>query len=195
MMAKLPELRDDDVAGTSAAQRQRRNHKQEPLMLRHWLIAHDLDASADDAAAEAAAIADGVAVVAPGERPRLVLAHVVNPVPLVVSPDVMGLPDISAGLAADIEDAQRALSERAAVLAARWPRLTVEAQLLRGPTVLTLLEAIERSHVDAVAIGSHNRRGIAHALLGSIAESLVAKARKPVLVVHPAPPSGWGAVM
>lgn len=164
-------------------------------MLRHWLIAHDLDDSADDAVAAAAAVADAVAVAVPGDKPRLLLAHVVNPVPLVISPDVMGIPDVSAGFAAGIEDADRALQERAATLARRWPRLSVEARLLRGPTVPTLLEAIEREHVDAVAVGSHNRKGVAHALLGSVAESLVHKARKPVLVVHPATSSGPAPVM
>lgn len=50
----------------------------------------------------------------------------------------------------------------------------------------TIVAAAERLNVDAVSLGSHGRGGVARALLGSVAESVLRHAHRPVLVV-PAP--------
>ncbi len=39
---------------------------------------------------------------------------------------------------------------------------------------------------DLIVIGTHGRRGISHALLGSVAEKIVRTATRPVLTVHAA---------
>lgn len=153
-------------------------------MLRNWLIAHDLDGSADDAAAAVASLVAGL--VDDGRPPpRLVICTVVPPLPLVISPDVMGLPDINNDLAANIEIARTSLHERCVALANAHPRLAIEERLCRGPAGPTLIDTAEREHVDAIAVGSHNRRGLARALLGSVAGHVAQHARKAVLVVHP----------
>ncbi|MDP2341877.1 MAG: universal stress protein [Deltaproteobacteria bacterium] len=157
-------------------------------MFLHWLIAHDFDAGADAASLAAAQIADGQARAA-GSKGRVVLCHVVNPVPLVITPDMMGLPDMNASLAADVEEAKRLLAEKAKALQARFPALQVETRLGHGPTVATLLDEAEEQHVDAIAVGSHGRKGIAWALMGSVSEKAVHKSRKPVLVVKIDEPS------
>ncbi|MDP2343003.1 MAG: universal stress protein [Deltaproteobacteria bacterium] len=157
-------------------------------MYLQWLIAHDFDAGADAAALAAAQLADGQARAA-GGKGRVVLCHVVNPVPLVITPDLMGLPDMNANLAANIEQATRLLQGKANALQARFPSLQVEARLCQGPTVPTLLEEAEHQHVDAIAVGSHGRKGVAWALMGSVSERAVHKSRKPVLVVKVDEPS------
>jgi nucleotide-binding universal stress UspA family protein len=156
--------------------------EEETAMFLQWLIAHDFDAGADAAASAAAELAAGQAK-AVGGKGRIVLCHVVNPVPLIITPDMMGLPDMNATLAADVEQSTRLLKAKASALQERFPTLTVEARLCQGPTVPTLLDEAEHQHVDAIAVGSHGRKGVAWALLGSVSEKAVHKSRKPVLVV------------
>jgi nucleotide-binding universal stress UspA family protein len=47
-----------------------------------------------------------------------------------------------------------------------------------------VLAAAERLGADLVVVGTHGRRGFQHALLGSVAESLVRASPVPVLTVH-----------
>ncbi len=157
-------------------------------MYQQWLIAHDFDPGSDAAATAAAELAESQAKAA-GGKGRLVVCHVVNPVPLVITPDVMGLPDLSATFASDIEAATRVLRETGKALQARFPALKVETQLCQGPTVIAILDEAERQHVDAIAVGSHGRKGLAWAFLGSVSEKAVHKSRKPVLVVKVDEPS------
>ena len=42
----------------------------------------------------------------------------------------------------------------------------------------------EEIGADIIVIGTHGRRGLARALLGSIAENIIRTATRPVLVVH-----------
>jgi nucleotide-binding universal stress UspA family protein len=49
-----------------------------------------------------------------------------------------------------------------------------------------IVQAAERLRVDAIALGSHGRDGLARALVGSVAETVLRHAHRPVLVV----PSG-----
>ncbi len=49
----------------------------------------------------------------------------------------------------------------------------------------TLVDATEKGQVDLVVIPTHGRKGIAHALLGSVTERVVRGAHCPVLVVRP----------
>jgi nucleotide-binding universal stress UspA family protein len=39
-------------------------------------------------------------------------------------------------------------------------------------------------HGDLIVVGTHGRRGVAHAILGSVAEKILRSAKLPVLVVH-----------
>ena len=47
-----------------------------------------------------------------------------------------------------------------------------------------ILEAAERVHADLIVIGTHGRRGVRRALLGSTAEAVVRTAPCPVLTVR-----------
>ncbi len=47
-----------------------------------------------------------------------------------------------------------------------------------------ILQAAKETHADLIVIGTHGRRGIARALLGSVAEAVVRTAPCPVLTVR-----------
>ena len=53
-----------------------------------------------------------------------------------------------------------------------------------GKPAGTIMQAAERLNVDAISLGSHGRGGLARALLGSVAEEVVRRSTRPVLVVR-----------
>ncbi len=59
-----------------------------------------------------------------------------------------------------------------------------KAVLARGVAWKEILAAIERGNPDLVVMGTHGRRGIRHALLGSVAERIVRCSPAPVLTVR-----------
>lgn len=52
-----------------------------------------------------------------------------------------------------------------------------------GKPAEALVAAAERLNVDAISLGSHGRSGVKRAMLGSVAEAVVRRARRPVLIV------------
>jgi nucleotide-binding universal stress UspA family protein len=65
------------------------------------------------------------------------------------------------------------------------PRVAV-ATAVGEPAVEIVAYAAEQG-VHLLVLGTHGRTGLEHALLGSIAERVVRRARCPVLTVHPPP--------
>lgn len=53
-----------------------------------------------------------------------------------------------------------------------------------GDPKTAIAEYATAGGVDAIVMGTHGRTGRAHALVGSVAESTVRRARCPVMVVH-----------
>ena len=56
--------------------------------------------------------------------------------------------------------------------------------LRRGVAWESILAAIEETRADLVVMGTHGHRGIAHILLGSVAEKIVRLSHVPVLTVR-----------
>jgi nucleotide-binding universal stress UspA family protein len=82
-----------------------------------------------------------------------------------------------------IEDAARQqLGEAFKATKAKWPR--TDAVLRRGVAWQEILTAAEEAHADTIVMGTHGRRGIEHALLGSVAEKVVRLSKVPVLTVR-----------
>ena len=54
----------------------------------------------------------------------------------------------------------------------------------REPIAATLLAAAANAHADLIVMGTHGRRGIGRAVLGSVAESLLRATGLPVLLVR-----------
>jgi nucleotide-binding universal stress UspA family protein len=58
-------------------------------------------------------------------------------------------------------------------------------ELLIGPTARTIVDGARERNVDLIVMGTHGRGGLAHLLLGSVAERVVRSAACPVLIVRP----------
>jgi nucleotide-binding universal stress UspA family protein len=58
------------------------------------------------------------------------------------------------------------------------------AELLYGVPWSAILEVAENGKADLIVIGTHGRRGVMHALLGSVAEKVVRLSPVPVLTVR-----------
>lgn len=153
-----------------------------------WIVAHDFSACAD--AAATLAMTD----LANGRRAStLVLLHVFQlPLPM----NIEGFPVVQNFT--DIEGAMRSeAKKRLEVVAGRLRALHQQVSAAEGaaavdvvivvtpglPAVDIVAEAVTR-HAERIIVGTHGRRGLGRAFLGSVAERVVRTAPMPVLVVH-----------
>jgi nucleotide-binding universal stress UspA family protein len=81
--------------------------------------------------------------------------------------------------------AKKALDDALVVAKKRYPALSsrVEAVLLMGAPRVQIVEAAAERKADLIVIGTHGRRGLVRAFLGSVAESVVRTSPIPVLTV------------
>jgi nucleotide-binding universal stress UspA family protein len=87
------------------------------------------------------------------------------------------------GLVSAVEDdARRSLTDLLKGVRSRIPIVT--ATLRSGSAWRAILSMIEEDRPDVVVMGTHGRRGVGRALLGSVAEMVVRGAPCPVLVVR-----------
>jgi len=87
------------------------------------------------------------------------------------------------------------LAEQAARHLAEWQQ---QAQRLGAPAVdihtavgepaAEIVAWAKEQKLDLLVLGTHGRTGLEHALMGSVAERVVRRARCPVLTVHPPHP-------
>ena len=61
---------------------------------------------------------------------------------------------------------------------------SVETQLLHGFAASEIQAFSEQGSFDLIVMGTHGRRGLSHALLGSVAERVLRTAPCPVLIVR-----------
>lgn len=122
----------------------------------------------------------------------------VGPSPLVVPPEVaVGAPTGDPALASSsgapmtwLEISQKVADEQMAQLRREADRAGIEishAHVDFGNPAGKILDMLERESFDLVAVGTHGRRGLAHLMLGSVAESVIHHAPIPVLVAHRPP--------
>lgn len=139
-----------------------------------WLVAHDLTVLGDAAAAEAARLA-----AACGGRVFL----------LTVYPQELRAPFERDGKATfDLEEEKRAMLRGVAdKLREKHPGLKIDLEVLAGEPKTRVLEEATRMDATTVVVGTHDRRGLARIVLGSVAESIVHQAHVPVLVVKGVP--------
>lgn len=79
--------------------------------------------------------------------------------------------------------ARTALDE--AVLARKGIDVAIATALYSGVPWEQILLAVQQHEIGLVVMGTHGRKGIAHALLGSVAEKIVRLSPVPVLTVRP----------
>lgn len=152
---------------------------------RTWIVAHDLSACADAAAALAADELAG------GRRPATIVLLNVFQIPLPVG--VEGFPilqDVTEMERALRADALKRLEGIASRLKARLaaqpgaPPIQVEVAAKLGTPAVDIIDEALARHADRVVVGTHGRRGLGRAVLGSVAERIVRTSTLPVLVAH-----------
>lgn len=111
---------------------------------------------------------------------RLVLAHVVEPLPADPYPVPAAPPTQEPSL-------RELASERLRQLASDTARadLRVDSRLETGPPGSQLLEIAQSEEADLIVVGTRGLTGFKHLVFGSTAEHVVRCARCPVLTVHP----------
>jgi len=113
---------------------------------------------------------------------RIVVAHVFD-LPIVGFPDAALMVD--AHTAARLsDDAQKALD--AEIARVRDRGVAVDGTLKQGDPRDILPVLAMSLDAGLIVIASHGRRGLAHALLGSVAESVIRGSKVPVTVVRQA---------
>lgn len=83
-----------------------------------------------------------------------------------------------------------ALDGLRAAITASHPRITVQVERRDGEPAEAVLNFAIASSADFVAVGRHRRNAISHAILGSVATTLLRKAQLSVLVLPPMPEDG-----
>lgn len=105
---------------------------------------------------------------------------------------VIGVPDgtliATPELAARIADAARSgLDAQLKRMEGRG--VPIEGALREGVAWEEIEHVADEIDADVIVIGTHGRRGIARALLGSVAENVIRTTYRPVLTIH-GPPHG-----
>jgi nucleotide-binding universal stress UspA family protein len=142
------------------------------LNLQHILVCHDFSETADPALAYAVSIAEKF-------RARITILHAYER-PAYSFPESL-VEDFDFETKID-RAARKALDAVAA--RARRGGIEIAVKLRMGTPWKEIVAAAEESRVDLVVMGTHGRRGVARALLGSVAEKVVRCAPCAVLTVH-----------
>jgi len=88
-------------------------------------------------------------------------------------------PDIAADLA---DKAQKSLG--AAVAARKGRGVEISGTLANGAVREEILGFAKEAKADLIVMGTHGRRGLPRAILGSVAESVIRMSTIPVLTIH-----------
>jgi nucleotide-binding universal stress UspA family protein len=142
----------------------------------HILVATDFNPASDAALACARDIAQQFAA-------RLSLLHVVT------DPRAVGVWTPEVYVPAQAETRARLLHEARERLERALPAdersrfaVTIDARV--GDVAENILEAAREQKVDLIVMGTHGRHGLAHLVLGSVAERVLRDATCPVLTTH-----------
>jgi nucleotide-binding universal stress UspA family protein len=112
----------------------------------------------------------------------LELVHVHPPLSVALPEGyILQSPDQLARLLGQID---AALDEQKAFLEREAPGIPVATRILQGTPFVEIVRYARETDADLIVMGSHGRTGLAHALLGSVAEKVVRKAHCPVLTVR-----------
>jgi nucleotide-binding universal stress UspA family protein len=140
-------------------------------LFRRILVPHDFSAPADRALVEAIALARA-------HRGRLLVHHVITPYYLPADPRY-GVPDA----ASFVPELTKRLEQIVRKAVAKTP-VAYRVRVTVGDPATELVKAARQA--DCVVMSTHGRSGLAHLLLGSVAEKLVRLSPVPVLTLRPA---------
>jgi nucleotide-binding universal stress UspA family protein len=147
------------------------------------LVPHDFSAHANHAAALARDVAKS-------HGARLVLVHVAE-LPPGLDPDAMvsSAPDAAPRPAREVvaSGSVAHLDDLAARL--RKEQLEVDAEVVVGSPVDEIIATARRVKADLIVMGTQGRTGVAHLLVGSVAERVVRTSPVPVLTLRALEPA------
>jgi nucleotide-binding universal stress UspA family protein len=136
------------------------------------LVPHDFSETAAAALAMALDLAEKL-------RARVTILHVYE-VPTYVFPEsVVATADLVGQIRGAAEEALAGIQERS-----QRPGVQVDTSLRQGVAWSEIDRAAQELKTDLVVMGTHGRRGVSRALIGSVAEKVVRTAPCPVLTVH-----------
>ena len=143
------------------------------LAFRKILVPHDFSEHARQATEVAADLARRF-------EGSLSLVHVVQPIVYAAPEGLIAYPPFDqTEILTHCEKKLAQIKEHARSLGVR----EVETKLLQGVPVAEIVQLAKSAGCDLIVMGTHGRTGIAHALIGSVAERVVRTAPCPVLVV------------
>ena len=141
------------------------------------LVATDFSPCAKKAAEEALALAEGS-----GSRVRFF--HALEPFPTYAmgpDPAAAAVPPVALIRPQDLEaEWQVFLSDLPNLNEVNWAKKTTE-----GPALPQIVQQVETAQTDLIVMGTHGHTGLAHMLLGSVAEAVVQQVPCPVLTIRP----------
>lgn len=85
----------------------------------------------------------------------------------------------------EIQDALRGEAQRTLAAARAPANLTAEVEILKRQAADGILAVAERERADLVGKGTHGKTGMARAVLGSAADTVMHRTRCPVLLIPP----------
>ena len=100
-------------------------------------------------------------------------------------------PMLVPGSGSILEHQARASEEKLKEISKNLAKAGVRCRTLieTGVAYQAIVESAKKVHADLIVLSSHGRTGLAHVLIGSVAERVVQHATCSVLVVHPLPKS------
>jgi len=147
-------------------------------MYKRIAVAVDGSKTSDAALAEAIRLAKAMGS-------SILLLHVCEEMPVILEPEGMSVL-LTQDLMQAIAKAGRALLQRCST-SARDAGVAAETKLIETMVGRMGSEISQASHkwgADLLVVGSHGRKGVAHLLMGSVAEDVIRTASIPVLLVR-----------
>jgi len=114
------------------------------------------------------------------------LLHVTEPDPSFVGLEA-GPEEVQEQVAVELDRAQSDMQALADRLRAEGH--TVDALLVQGPTVATILEQADKLSAEVIVMGSHGRGRLFDLVVGSVSAGVIRKSSVPVLVVPATDPN------
>ena len=93
-----------------------------------------------------------------------------------------GMADAGVLAAQEIADLELQLERFAAQFAESGINITTD--VYSGEPYLEINQAVDKSGADMIVMGTHGRTGVAHLVLGSVAENVLRHARVPVISIR-----------
>lgn len=126
----------------------------------------------------------GIALAAAHEA-ELHLLHVTEPPIYPLSTDYFGPQFDSIEIIKDLEAISRKRMQES-IETAKEDYATVIGKVVAGTPFVEIIRVAREDRADLIVLGTHGRTGLAHVMIGSVAEKVVRKAPCPVLTVkHP----------